>query len=114
MNVDWNQLVATMESQAVRTQTALLMSKIIPMLGFWPFLSGPIEWGVSFVIAMGIKYGDWAAYFGLSTINNEHNGALTEAAIDRLNQLPANATAEERAAAEKGVKDAFDRLMGAT
>jgi hypothetical protein len=106
-------LIAAAESSLVQALVNKVMTGLLaanPWIAAWG-LSSFFSLGFSFVIAIGVKYGDWLAYFIGDAIKTTAEGAAYEEAAIANKNTPASDP--NKAAREKAQRDAFDRLVGA-
>jgi len=114
MAIDWNEVVSIAESSLVTALKDKAVAGLISAIPWLSFLSGPLGWLFSYLIALGVKYGDWLLYFaGDSWMNSQHAENYQKAG-EALQNLPPTANKEEIDAAKKAKADALDALMGAS
>ncbi len=111
--MDWDALIKAAENQLAKALAARVVEGVIAKLPWLAGLSGPLGFLVGIVIGQLVKYGDWLAYLVGKGWENSAAGEKFQKAGEALENLPKDASKEEREAAEKAKADAFDDLMDA-
>lgn len=114
MSIDWVSLIKDAESDLAKALTARVVAGVVARVPWLGSVSGPLSFLISILIGQLVKYGDWLAYHLGNAWENTEKGKVYQEAGEALDNLPPEATEEEKSAARKAKADAFDKLMGAS
>lgn len=113
--IDWNGLAKQIREWLADKGATYIMGWLVPKLGkFWGFFTPAINWIVNLFSAKAAQKVDEVIYDTIKDADNEYDGTKYGEAKDRLENLPPDASDEDRKKAEQDVKDAFDHLTDST